>query len=182
MWTLKSSFVSMMLIKHCPLLTQNQKWLIIFSYILKGPFPTLMQHAPRPNFLYHEIPWSLKTFKNCLSHQPSWTYSQLFYGQYINRSSCYSFLKVFWILSSRIRRKIFSVTLGSQSSYSVKRVGKKDNLWIFSLSRGTWEFWMKKKYFPIEIGIFKEKCGKIPDCRTLSYLKTVCGSVRWKFS
>ena len=37
-------------------------------------------------------------------------YSQLFYGKYIRRSSFYSFLTVFWILSGRIRRKIFSLS------------------------------------------------------------------------
>ena len=35
-WALKSNFVSAMLIEHCPLLTLNQKSLIIFSYILKA--------------------------------------------------------------------------------------------------------------------------------------------------
>ena len=40
--------------------------------------------------------------------------SQLFNGKYIRRSSFYSFLTVFWILSGRIRSSLFlSVTHGS---------------------------------------------------------------------
>ena len=58
-------------------------------------------------------------------------YSQLFYGKYIRRSSFYSFLTVFWILSGRIRRKIL---------FFVDRVGEKDNVKIFSLSRSAWGF------------------------------------------
>ena len=37
-WTLKSSFVSAMLIEHRPPLTLYQKSLIIFSYILKAKY------------------------------------------------------------------------------------------------------------------------------------------------
>ena len=115
---------------------------------------------PRPNFLLHEIPWSLKTFQNRLSQEPSSTCSQLFYGKYIRRPSFYSFLTVFWILSGRIRRRIFFKCHVWISSYSVNRVGEKDNLRVFSLSRSTWRFQMKIKYFPIEIGIFQREIWK----------------------
>ena len=143
---------------HAPLMDN-----IYITASLKGPFPTLIS---RPNYLLHEIPWSLKTFQNRLSQEPSWTCSQLFYGKYIRRPSFYSFLTVFWILSGRIRRRIFFKCHVWISSYSVNRVGEKDNLRVFSLSRSTWRFQMKIKYFPTEIGIFQREIWKnirLPD-------------------
>ena len=63
---------------------------------------------------------------NRLSQETSWTYIQLFHGKYIRRSSFYSFLTVFWILSGRIRSSLFlSVTHGSLRtlcSRSAKRI------------------------------------------------------------
>ena len=57
-------------------------------------------------------------------------YSQHFYGKYSRRSSFHSFLTVFWILSWRIRRKLFlSATLGSPRT--LWRDGEKDDIQIF---------------------------------------------------
>ena len=59
------------------------------------------------------------------------------------------------------------------SSHYMNRVGEKDNVQTFSLSRGAWGFWMKMKYFQYKLVFFKEKYGKISDCWTFSYSKTV---------
>ena len=107
----------------------------------KGPFPTLMQRAPRPTFLYHEIPQITENLLKSSYQEPSWTYSQLFYGKYICNSLLHSFLTVFWNLSGRIRRKNFFFKCYAWiSSYSLNRVGEKDKVQICSLSRSAWGF------------------------------------------
>ena len=97
---------------------------------------------------------SLKTFWNRRSQEPSWTYSQLFYGKYIRRSSFYSFLTVFWILSGRIRRKIFCVTFGSLRTLwteSAKRITFEFFYFLEALEDSKWKFSNRNWYFQREI-------------------------------
>ena len=124
----------------CPLKWIEWMFSVLKKIKLKAHFQPWCNACRDPISYNMKFPDHWKPFQNRLSQEPSWTYSQLFYGKYIRRSSFYTFLTVFLILSGRIRRKFFFKCHAWISSYSVNRVGEKDNVQIFSLSRSAWGF------------------------------------------
>ena len=69
-----------------------------------------------------------------LSQEPSWTYIQLFYDKYIRRSSFYSFLTVFWILSGRIRRKFGPLVLfNKDGKLQLKKIDEWMKTWWINI-------------------------------------------------
>ena len=106
----------------CPLKWIEWMFSVLKKIKLKAHFQPWCNARREPISYNMKFPDHWKPFQNRLSQEPSWTYSQLFYGKYIRRSSFYTFFTVFWSLSGRIRRKFFlSVTLRTLWTESAKR-------------------------------------------------------------
>ena len=107
---------------------------------LKGPFPTLIQRAPWPNFLWHEFTDHCKPSKIVFLKSHPGLIVHFFT---VNTFSICHFtvsLLHFEFCPEESREKIFFKCHAWISSYSENRVGKKDNIQIFSLSRSSWGF------------------------------------------